>query len=64
MSVCVCVCVCVCACVCPWVRQELHEWFVAMRYSIDWKACEQSLPRSSGRKNALGASRGRCCDTR
>ena len=49
---------------CPWVRQELYEWFVAMRYSIDWKACEQSLPRSSGRKNALGASRGRCCDTR
>ena len=38
---------------CPWVRQELYEWFVTMRYSIEWKACEKSL-RSSGKKKCMG----------
>ena len=38
---------------CPWLRQELYDWFVSMRYSIDWKACERSL-RSSGRKKCMG----------
>ena len=30
------------------------EWFVAMRYTIDWKACEKSLPRSSGQHRCMG----------
>ncbi len=40
-------------CACHWLRQELYEWFVTMRYSIDWEACERSL-RSSGRTKCMG----------
>ena len=38
---------------CPWVREQLFEWFVAMRYSIDWKECQAQLSRSRGRRKCL-----------
>ena len=31
----------------------MYEWFVTMRYSIDWKACEKAL-RSSGKMKCMG----------
>lgn len=37
----------------PWVRQELFEWFVGMRYQIDWKALERTR-RSSGERKCVG----------
>ena len=39
-------------CSCPWLRQALFEWFVAARYSIDWKSVRASL-RSCGRNKCL-----------
>ena len=35
---------------CPWVRQELYEWFVRIRYSVDWRA----VSRIYGGKTCLG----------
>ena len=37
----------------PYVRQQLYEWFIAMRYAIDWKALNAQL-RSRGRHKAIG----------
>ncbi len=37
----------------PWVREQLYEWFVCMRYSIDWKECEKDLC-SGGKKKCMG----------
>ena len=34
----------------PWVRQELYEWFVGMRYQIDWKALAEKHRSRGGRK--------------
>ena len=33
-----------------WVRQELYEWFVSVRYSFDYKTYWSNRDRSSGRK--------------
>ena len=33
-----------------WVRQELYEWFVSVRYSFDYKTYWSNRGRSSGRK--------------
>ena len=38
---------------CSWVRERLFEWFIAMRYSVDWKAYNENL-RSRGRYKAMG----------
>ena len=38
---------------CNWVREGLFEWFVSMRYSIDWRKYNSSL-RSVGRFKAIG----------
>ena len=38
---------------CQWVRQELFEWFVAMRYSIDWKKMNRDL-RERRQYKAMG----------
>ena len=38
---------------CPWVRDALFEWFVSMRYSIDWRKYNQKL-RSCGQHKAMG----------
>ena len=38
---------------CPLVRALLFEWFMAMRYSIDWKAYDAQL-RSRGKYKCLG----------
>ena len=38
---------------CPWVRESLYEWFVSMRYSIDWKGYNERL-RSCGSHKAMG----------
>ena len=37
---------------CHWVREALYEWFVSIRYSVDWKACEGKA-RSSGQPKCL-----------
>ena len=37
---------------CAWLRQSLFEWFMTMRYSIDWNAVRGSL-RSGGQKKSL-----------
>ena len=37
----------------PLVRQELYDWFVGMRYAIDWKAYNRQL-RSCGKKKIIG----------
>ena len=37
---------------CPWVRDALYQWFVSIRYSVDWKACEGKA-RSSGQPKCL-----------
>ena len=39
--------------VCPLVRKALFEWFVAMRYAIDWKAYDAHL-RSRRQLKCLG----------
>ena len=38
---------------CPIVRQQLFEWFMTMRYSIDWHGLERQL-RSSGKVKCIG----------
>ena len=38
---------------CNFVREGLFEWFVSMRYSIDWRKYNSSL-RSCGRFKAIG----------
>ena len=38
---------------CNWVRESLLEWFLAMRYSVDWKRYNANL-RSRGRYKAMG----------
>jgi hypothetical protein len=38
---------------CNWVREALYEWFVSMRYSIDWKKYDAAL-RSRGAHKAMG----------
>ena len=38
---------------CNYVREGLFEWFVSMRYSIDWRKYNSSL-RSIGRFKAIG----------
>ena len=38
---------------CSWVREQLFEWFIAMRYSVDWKKYNEAL-RSRGRYKAMG----------
>ena len=38
---------------CNYVREALFEWFVSMRYSIDWRKYNSSL-RSIGRFKAIG----------
>ena len=35
---------------CPWLRQTLYEWFVATRYSIDWKRVQQGFPKQQSNK--------------
>ena len=35
---------------CPWLRQTLYEWFVATRYSIDWKRVQQGFPKQQSKK--------------
>ena len=37
---------------CPWVRDALYQWFVSVRYSVDWKVCEGKA-RSSGQPKCL-----------
>ena len=37
----------------PLVRDQLYEWFLSMRYSIDWKRLNQEA-RSRGDRNAIG----------
>ena len=37
----------------PFARQELYDWFVRLRYSIDWKACVSQL-RSRGMQKCMG----------
>ena len=37
----------------PLVRDQLYEWFLSMRYSIDWKRINQEA-RSRGDRNAIG----------
>ena len=37
---------------CAWVRGALYQWFVSIRYSVDWKACEGKA-RSSGQPKCL-----------
>ena len=32
---------------CPWVGQELYNWFVKMRYLIDWKAVSRSCGKNA-----------------
>ena len=36
-----------------WVRESLFEWFVQMRFSIDWKEYNDAL-RKAGRHKAMG----------
>ena len=36
-----------------WVRDELYDWFIGMRYSIDWKKLI-AIRRSRGERKALG----------
>ena len=36
-----------------WVRQELYDWWAAMRYSIDWAAVHSQL-RGAKRKRCIG----------
>ena len=40
---------------CPWVRDALYQWFVSIRYSVDWKACEGKAS-SSGQPKCLARS--------
>ena len=35
---------------CPWLRQALFEWFMSMRYSIDWEAVRGSFRSGEGHK--------------
>ena len=35
-----------------WVRDALYQWFVAMRYSVDWATCKTKI-RSSGQKKCM-----------
>ena len=37
---------------CAWVREALYQWFVSIRYSVDWKKCEGKA-RSSGQPKCL-----------
>ena len=39
-----------------WIRDELYAWFVAMRYSIDWKALEDQRRScgAAGRRKCMG----------
>ena len=37
---------------CAWVREALYQWFVSIRYSVDWKACEGKAS-SSGQPKCL-----------
>ena len=37
---------------CAWVRDALYQWFVSIRYSVDWKACGAKA-RSSGQPKCL-----------
>ena len=41
---------------CPMVREALYEWFVSMRYCIDWKALKEQRckDRSCGQRKAIG----------
>ena len=34
---------------CPWLRQTLYEWFVATRYSIDWKRVQHGFPKQQSK---------------
>ena len=36
-----------------WVREQLFDWFVSMRYSIDWRKYNADL-RSGGQHKAMG----------
>ena len=38
---------------CNWVRESLFDWFISMRYAIDWKTYNAAL-RSCGRYKAMG----------
>ena len=40
-------------CACAWVRRELFDWFVTMRYAVDWKKYNAEC-RSRGRYKAMG----------
>ena len=35
---------------CPWLRTALYEWFVSLRYSVDWKAVAKSAAPQLRRK--------------
>ena len=37
---------------CAWVREALYQWFVSVRYSVDWKLCA-SKASSSGQPKCL-----------
>ena len=37
---------------CAWVRDALYQWFVSIRYSVDWNSCEGKA-RSSGQPKCL-----------
>ena len=45
---------------CDWVRDALYQWFVSIRYSADWKACE-GKPAVAGNLNAWRVSREASC---
>ena len=32
---------------CPWLREELYEWFAALRHSVDWPALRRQLGTQS-----------------
>ena len=39
---------------CVWLREELYTWFVAMRYSIDWKALDAQRRSSGAPRKSMG----------
>ena len=40
---------------CDWAREALYQWFVSVRYSVDWKLCASNASRS-GRPKCLARS--------
>ena len=43
---------------CPWVREALYDWFVGMRYAIDWKRQRTLHSNGGGKKCAARFPRG------